>query len=332
MTRGESYDGWYMGRRVLVIGGFGFLGVNACRRLLAAGADVTILTPRVERHDVDVPTLEAGGAHIVEGDLRDPVVVNRVAPGQDVVLNLSGRSGAARSMTDPLTDLDVNCRGNLVLLDAMRSVCPAAKLVFPGSRLEYGRPVTLPVSEVAALDPWCVHAVHKIAIEHYLTVYQRVYGIRSTVLRLTNPYGPGQPAGRTAYGIVNHMIQVALDDGPLVIYGDGGQLRDYIYVDDAIDAVLAVGAESATDGRTYNVGSGVGTSFVDMARAVVEIVGRGRVVFQPWPALDEQIETGDFVADSSRLTQETGWRPRTSFGEGLRRTVEAYRAHVSARA
>jgi nucleoside-diphosphate-sugar epimerase len=149
--------------------------------------------------------------------------------------------------------------------------------------------------------------------------------LRSTVVRLTNPYGVGQPAGRVAYGIVNRMIELALDDQPLPVYGDGAQRRDYIYVDDVVDALLGIGAGTATDGYAYNLGSGTGTSFVDMARTVAELVGGGRVVFEPWPALAGQIETGDFVADVSRLTGALGWRPSTSLADGLRLTIDSYR-------
>src|SRR5262249_38226150 len=160
----------------------------------------------------------------------------------------------------PLTDLDVNCRGNLVLLDAVRRRQPDAKIVFPGSRLEYGRPASNPVGEDAALDPLCVHAVHKIAVEQYLRIFGHLYGLRFTVLRITNPYGPGQAPGRTAYGIVNRMIQLAVENDDLPVYGDGRQARDYLYIDDLVDAFLGVGVDNRTDGQTYNVGSGVATS------------------------------------------------------------------------
>ena len=255
-----GWGAWYGGRRVLVVGGLGFIGAHLSRRVLALGAACTIVTPNRSTHDADAAALERAGARVVEGDLRDATAMLAAVDGQVVVFNLSGRSGAVRSMEDPLTDLDVNCRGNLVLLEAVRSVSPAAKVVFPGSRLEYGRPGSIPVAEHEALDPLCVHAVHKIAVESYLKIYRELYGLRSTVLRITNPFGPGQPAGRIAYGVVNRLIHLALENRPLPIFGDGRQLRDYIYIDDTIDALLAVGAAPTTDGRAYNVGSGVGTA------------------------------------------------------------------------
>ena len=145
---------------------------------------------------------------------------------------------------------------------------------------------------------------------------------------MTNPYGAGQPSERTAYGIVNRLIHLALAGETLTIYGDGRQLRDYIYIDDAVAALLTAGASEATDGRVYNVGSGVGTPLVEMAHAIVRLTGRGRIALVPWPTLAEQIETGDFVADVSRMRADTGWTPRTPLVEGLRRTIDTYRVHA----
>jgi UDP-glucose 4-epimerase len=322
------WDAAYAAKPVLVIGGLGFIGVNLSRRLLSNGARVTILTPSRTAHEEDARELELGGASIFEGDLRDAARTSEAVAGQALIFNVSGRSGAVQSMDDPLGDLDVNCRGNLVLLDAVRRLRPDAKLVFPGSRLEYGRPASNPVDEDAPLDPLCVHAVHKIAVEQYLRIYGRLYELRFTVLRVTNPYGPGQAPGRTAYGIVNRMIQLAVDNEDLPVYGDGRQTRDYLYIEDLVDAFLGAGADTRTDGRTYNVGSGVATSFAEMARTVIALTGSGRLVFRPWPRVAEQIETGDFTANISRLQSDVGWAPSTRLDEGLARTIAAYRARV----
>jgi UDP-glucose 4-epimerase len=323
-----AWRAWYRGRPVVVFGGLGFIGGTLSRRLIELGAACTVVTPDRASHDVAAGALERSGARIVGGDLRDRHAMLAAVAGQAVVFNLSGRSGAVRSMADPLTDLDVNCRGNLVLLEALREANAAAKVVFPGSRLEYGRPDAIPVTEDAALDPLCIHAVHKIAVESYLKIYGALYGLRWTVLRITNPFGPGQPAGRVAYGVVNHLIHLAVQDQPLPIFGDGRQLRDYIYIDDAVEALLAAGALEATDRRAYNIGSGAGTALVDMARTIIDITGSGRLAFQPWPRLAEQIETGDFVADISLMRTDTGWAPEMTLIDGLRRTIDAYRVHA----
>lgn len=319
----------YQHRRVLVIGGFGFIGINLTERLRALGARVTVATRSVERHRPVAADAEARGTRVVECDLRDITGMRVAVADQDVVFNLAGQSGAVRSMEDPFTDLDVNCRGNLVLLEALREHNHSAKLVFVSSRLAYGRVGADPVTEDHVPSPTCIHAVHKVAVEQYLQIYGKVYGLLCTTARLTNPYGPGQPSERTAYGVVNRMIHQALAGNPIVVYGDGRQRRDYIYIDDAVAALLKMADSPESTGRTYNVGSGVGTPLVDMARAITAMAGGGRLEMVAWPPLAEQIETGDFVADIGRIHQELGWEPRVTLADGLERTVAFYRAHAA---
>ena len=312
--------------RVLVVGGLGFIGVNLTAKLIEAGAKATILTPDRARHAEAAGAIERDGVSVVEGDLRDRGLLAGVVRGQEIVMNLSGQSGAVRSMEDPWSDLDVNCRGNLVLLEALREHNRDAKIVFAGSRLQYGHQDHLPVNEDAPQDALCLHAIHKQTVEKYLELYRHLFGIRYAVGRITNPYGPGQPTGRTAYGVINRLIHLAIADRTLTIYGDGGQLRDYVHVDDVVAALLAVASSDQSDDRVYNIGSGIGTRLVDLARTVIDIAGGGRVEHVAWPALAEQVETGDFIADISRIDHELGWRPTIALGDGLERTVAFYRA------
>jgi nucleoside-diphosphate-sugar epimerase len=228
-------------------------------------------------------------------------------------------------MEEPSNDLDVNCRGNLALIEAIRESNPRAKLVFIGSRLQYGKVSALPVAEDAAADPLSIHAIHKHTVEQYLKLYRRLYGFRYTVARVTNPYGPGQPSGRTAYGVVNRLIHLALAGGTLTIYGDGRQQRDYIHVDDVVSALVRLGETDVADGRVYNVGSGTGTRMIDLADAIVSIAGSGRVEHTEWPLAARQIETGDFIADISKIGTEIGWSPAVPLRAGLERTLAHYR-------
>jgi len=318
----------YRGRRVLVIGGLGFIGIHLSERLREAGARVTVATRSLADYQDRAVSLAARGVVVTEADLRDAGDMREAVRRQDVIFHLAARSGAALSMEDPWTDLDVNCRGTLVLLEALRSENPGAKLVFVSSRLTYGQSGAGPAGEELVPDPLCVHAVNKLAAEYYVRLYGRVYGLKSAIARLTNPFGPFQPAGRTGYGIVNRMIHLALAGDTLTVYGDGRQLRDYLYVDDAAEALLRIGENPLTDGRTYNVGSGVGTAFIDMARAIIAIAGSGRIELAPWPVLAGQIETGDFVASLARIRSDLGWEPRTSLEEGLERTIAILKADV----
>lgn len=318
----------YEKQRAVVIGGLGFIGAHLVDRLQQQRADVTIVTPSVSRHAAAAARFAARGVRLVEGDLRDASAMRCSVDGAGIVFNLAGQSGAVQSMEDPFTDLDVNLRGNLVLLEALRAANPRAKLVFVSSRLTYGRAGCGAIAEDHPVDPGCTHAIHKVAVERYLQLYGQVYGLTYTIARLTNPYGPGQPRERTAYGVVNRMIHLALAGETLRVYGDGSQQRDYIYIDDAADALLALGASDAANGNIYNVGSGSGISFADMARTVAGVAGGGCVESVPWPELAERVETGDFVADISRIRRDTGWQPRVALADGLERTVAFHRAHA----
>jgi UDP-glucose 4-epimerase len=175
----------------------------------------------------------------------------------------------------------------------------------------------------------CLHAIHKRTAEQYLRLYRRLFGLRFATARVTNPYGPGQPTGRTAYGIINRWIHLALAHQPLTIYGDGGQQRDYVHVDDVVEALIVLGVTAASDGGVYNVGSGVGTRMADAAKLIVDVVGGGTIERAEWPRLAAEIETGDFVADVSKIARELGWRPSVSLRDGLERTAAHYRARVA---
>lgn len=313
-------------QRVLVIGGMGFIGGHLADRLIADRAAVTILTPLRERHADQADAFAQRGARIVEGDLRDRELMPSLVDGQELIFNLSGQSGAVRSMEDPWPDLDINLRGNLVLLESVRATSPRAKIVFAGSRLQYGKPAALPVREEDTGDPLCLHAVHKRTVEEYLKLYAHLFGLKYTTARITNPYGPGQPKGRTAYGVINRLIHLALAGEALTIYGDGRQLRDYVHVDDVVDALLIMARSEAANGRAFNVASGAGTSLIDVSNQIIEIAGGGRVQHVAWPALAEQIETGDFVADISRAKRELDWQPIRALRPGLEDTIAHYRA------
>jgi nucleoside-diphosphate-sugar epimerase len=212
-----------------------------------------------------------------------------------------------------------------VLLEAVRKANPGAKIVYPGSRLEYGRVSALPVDEDCPMNPVSIDGVHKLAAEKYHVLYHRVYGLRTTVLRITNPYGAGQPPERVDYGIVNRFIQLALAGKALPLYGDGRQLRDYVFVGDVVEAMLLAGASEAADGKVFNVGSGQGTPMVEMAALIVRKTGNGRIDFVPWPPLALAVETGDFVADIRHISRGLGWKLRVGLEEGIDLTIAAVR-------
>lgn len=321
----NGQESFFAGRKVLVTGGLGFIGINLCARLVALGAEVTVL-------DSFVP-LSAGAMledilrrmRLVVADIRDAEKVERSVRDQDVIFNLAGKSGAADSNKTPLNDLDINCRGQLTILEACRSFNPLAVIVFASSRLVYGKPCYLPVDEAHPLAPESVYAVHKLAVENYHLIYGRLHGLRATVLRISNPYGPFQAGEGRAYGIANRFIQLAVAGRKITLFGDGHQRRDYLYIDDLVGAMLAAAATEKASGRIYNIGDGTGCSLADLARMAVDEAGGGTIVTVPWPSDYQAIETGDYLSDISLARQELGWEPMINIREGIARTVAYYR-------
>jgi UDP-glucose 4-epimerase len=245
-----------------------------------------------------------------------------------VIFNLAGQVSHIDSMRDPYTDLEINCRSQLTLLEACRRNNPTAKVVYAGTRQVYGKPDTLPVTEQHLVRPTDVNGVNKVAGEYYHLVYNHVFGVRACSLRLTNTYGPRQLVKHNRQGFIGWFIRLAVEDREIQIYGDGSQLRDFVYVDDAAEAFLQAGASEACNGEVFNVGGLEPVSHRDLVHLLLEVAGSGRVRFIDWPEEKKAIDIGSFYADSSRLRAATGWQPRVTLREGLARTVAYYRQHL----
>jgi UDP-glucose 4-epimerase len=307
----------YAQRHVLVTGGLGFMGFNLVRALEGAGAHVSVLSHSwPPEHE---PALAEPA--FFKGDIRDPAVTDEAVAGNELIFHLAGKSGPTASNASPLDDLDVNSRGTLTLLDSCRRLNAGVKIVFPSSRLVYGAAAKLPVSEAEPTAPLSIYGIHKLAAEQYLLLYQRLHGLRATILRITNPYGPFQRPEQNRYGIVNWFIHEALHGRTLTVYGDGAQLRDYIHVDDAVDALLTAGLDPQADGQIFNVGSGRGVSFVEMAEHIIRVAGQGRLEHVRWPADAALVETGDFVADTSLIAKKLGWKARIPLESGIQDVI-----------
>jgi UDP-glucose 4-epimerase len=253
--------------------------------------------------------------------------MNYLVRDRDVIFNLAGQVSHIDSMRDPYTDLEINCRSQLTVLEACRNHNPRVKVVFAGTRQVYGRPDSLPVGETQLVRPTDVNGINKAAGEYYHLVYNNVFGVRACSLRLTNVYGPRQLIKHNRQGFIGWFIRLAIENRAIEIYGDGSQLRDFVYVDDAADAFLRAGANDACNGEVFNVGGDQPTSHRDLTALLVDIAGSGSVRYVDWPAEKKSIDIGSFYADSSKFKCATGWAPGVPLAEGLRRTVAFYRQH-----
>ena len=319
-----------MTRRALVLGAGGFLGSHLCRHLLTAGWDVTGLV-----RDADSPHVRRrldgvqDDLRLVEGGAGDESVLDGLVAGQDAIFPFAGRSGAARSMHSPLLDLAGNGAAQLALLESMRRHAPDARTVFPGSRLQYGRVIDLPVVEDSPTAPVSIYGVHKQLGESYHLLYARVYGVQTCSLRISNPYGPGQDRADHAFGVVGTFLAAAAEGGTLSLYGGGHQLRDYVYIRDLCRLFeLAVTRPEAV-GEVFNASGPAPTSLREMAETVVAVVGSGTVADAAWPDEEAAVETGDYVGSSAKAEQLLGWRPTVSLEEGLALTWSELRTHLA---
>ena len=249
--------------------------------------------------------------------------------GREVIFNLAGQVSHIDSMREPFTDLDINCRAQLSMLEACRRRNPEAKVVFAGTRQVYGRPDRLPVDESHLVRPADINGINKAAGEYYHLLYNNVFGVRACSLRLTNVYGPRQLIKHDRQGFIGWFIRLAIEDGEIEIYGDGSQLRDFVYVDDAADAFLRAGASDACNGDVFNVGGSEPINHRDLVHLLLEVAGTGRIRFVEWPADKKRIDIGSFYSDSSRLRRTVGWEPAIGLREGLALTVAYYRAHLA---
>ena len=326
-----DYQDFYRRRPVMITGGAGFIGSNLAHQLAALGADVLLVDSFIPDYGGNLFNLRGieDRVRMNIADVRQESTMSYLVRHVDVIFNLAGQVSHIDSMRDPYTDLEINCRSQLSILEACRRRNPKVKVVFAGTRQVYGRPDVLPVTERHLVRPTDVNGINKVAGEYYHLVYSHVFGVRACSLRLTNIYGPRQLVRHNRQGFIGWFIRLAVEDREIEIYGDGSQLRDFVFVDDAADAFLRAGALDACNGEVFNVGGSEPVSHRDLVHLLLEVAGTGRVSYVDWPADKRAIDIGSFYADSTKFREATLWQPRVGLREGLARTVEYYRAHLS---
>jgi len=319
----------YRNKNVLITGGLGFIGSNLARTLAGLGARVTVMDCLIPEYGGNRRNLAglAGAVKVVVADVRDRGRLPRLLRGQHFLFNLAGQTSHMDSMADPDTDLEINCRAQLSILEACRRHNPGLRIVFASTRQIYGRPDYLPVDEKHPLRPVDVNGINKLAGEEYHLLYSEVYGIRSTVLRLTNTIGPRMRIKDARQTFVGVWIRQVLSGQPFEVWG-GTQLRDFTYVDDAVEAFLVAAARPEAVGKVYNLG-GVGRiSLRDLADELVAAAGGGRYAVRAFPADRKKIDIGHYYSDCRRIGREIGWRPCTPNTAALARTVDYYRREL----
>jgi len=316
----------YINKNILITGGLGFVGSNVAKALVELGAIVTIVDSLIPQYGGNLFNVNDFRERIEINicDIRDSHAMKHLVQGKDYIFNLAGQTSHMDSMTDPQTDLDINASAQLSILEACRLNNPDIKIVFASTRQLYGRPDYLPVDEKHPVRPVDINGINKLAGECYHLLYNNVYGIKACALRLTNTYGPGMRVKDARQTFLGIWVRLLLEGKPIKVFGDGKQLRDFNYVDDCVNALLLAGISDTTNGKVYNLGSPEVIGLKALAELIVDLGYGGTFKLIPFPPERKAIDIGDYYSDFNLIAQELGWKPKITFEEGLRRTVEFY--------
>ncbi len=325
---------YYKGKKVLITGGAGFIGSNLAIELVKRQAGVFIVDSMIEGYGGNLFNIEQVKKNVrVEiVDIRDTKKMDEFVCHQDIIFNLAGTLSHVDSMKDPMMDLDINCRAQLSLLESVRKYNPSAKIIFAGTRNQYGRAKYLPVDENHPQEPTDINGINCIAAEKYHLMYTKVYGIKTISFRMTNTFGPRHQMRHSRQGVLNWFIRKILDGEEIVLFGDGKQIRDVNFVDDVVEVLMIVASSEKGWGEAYNLG-GTPISLLDFVEKAVEIVKslqnevqpRNKVILKPFPTERKNIEIGDYIADTTKIKKTYGWTAKTKLSEGIAKTLKYYR-------
>lgn len=317
----------FTNKNVIISGGLGFIGSNLAIKLVGLGANVTVVDCLIPEYGGNTWNIEPvkNKINIVIDDVRNEQVMQDLVQGKDYFFNLAGQTSHLDSMRNPFVDLEINAKAQLSMLEGCRKFNPGIKIIYASTRQIYGKPQYLPVDEKHPLVPVDVNGINKLSGEMYHTLYNKVYNIKTAVLRLTNTFGPRmriKDARQTFLGI---WIKNLLENKPITIYGDGSQLRDYNYIDDVVDAFLAVAGSDSWDGSIFNIGNDDSISLETTAKLMIEVNNGGSYVFTAFPAELKKIDVGDYYSDYRKIHFRFGWAPKISNTIGFRETIEYFR-------
>jgi UDP-glucose 4-epimerase len=311
-------------QNVLITGGLGFIGSNLAHHMVKLGANVTI-------YDALLPTYGGNLANIkeikdeivdVRADMRDFDSLKEQVKDQDVIFHCAAQVSHIESMSDPWTDIDINCRGTINLLEAARRFNDDVKIVYAGTRSQVGKMEYSPIDEKHPEFPTDIYSSNKSIAEKYHLIYHRAYGIPTTSLRISNTYGPRAQIRQKGYGIINYFIRMAILNEVITVYEPGTQTRDCIHVDDVVDAMILAAQSKKADGEVFFVGSGRDVMLIDLVKIIIKIAGNGMWKFVPWPSERKSIEVGDVALSIEKIQRVLGWYPKTTLEEGLEKTYK----------
>lgn len=313
-------------KRVLITGGAGFIGSSLAKELVERGAQVTVVDAMLPLYGGNLFNLEEirGDIEFIHGDIRDEALMEGLVKNKDIIYNFAAQVSHLDSKDQPLLDLDINCRGHLIVLEAVRKHAPQAKILFSSSRMVYGKIIHTPADENHPTKPLTIYGIHKLLAEMYYRYYFETFNIDTVTVRIPTPYGPRQHMKHNKYSVAGWFLRQSLDNEVIKIFGDGAQSRDYIYIDDVVDAFMRLGI-NGKPGEAYNLGTSEKTRLVDMVDAILDETKSGSKEHIPYPDNYIVANFGDYVANYEKIKNDTNWEPKIELKEGVRRTVEYYK-------
>jgi UDP-glucose 4-epimerase len=308
---------------ILIVGGAGFLGANLVRRCLReADAKVTVMDSLDPHLHATADNLRAVWSRIrfVRGDMRDELLLSQVVQNQDVIFNCAAQTSHPLSIQYPLLDADINCLGNLKLLEAVRLLNKDAVVIYTSSSTVIGKAMNEVVDESHGERPLEIYSANKGVAEKYYRIYHTVHDLKTVVLRFANIYGPFGK-GYPEFGFINYFIHLAMTQQPIAIFGSGAQTRNVLYVEDAANILWLAAHEPRLIGETFFATSDEHPSVLEIAQRICNVFG-GSISHTEWPDERRRIEVDKVRFSAAKLKGITGWRAAYDFTAGLRKTKE----------
>ncbi|GBF48831.1 NAD-dependent epimerase/dehydratase [Leptospira ryugenii] len=324
-----DYKEEYQKKRVLITGGLGFIGSNLAISLVELGAEVQLVDAMIPEYGGNLFNIEAirNKVSINFCNITDINAINYLVKDVDYIFHLAGQGSHSVSIVDPFLDIECNMMATLNVLEACKKNNRNAKIIFTGTRGQYKPKISLPAKEDSDMTPNTIYGVTNLAAEKLLLIYHNLFGLKSVMTRISNVYGPRAQMRNNKYGVPNWFLRLAIDDQEIPIYGSGKIKRDFLFVEDLIDALLMLPLKEECFGEVFNLGVPEPSNYLDYANLAIQHSNSGRIRMVPFPKESEDQEAGDYYPDISKAKQFLGWEPKVSLAEGIEKTIAYYKKY-----